>query len=225
MGGEAAPGERQETIFSALKNKEGIGDLVLRRLGAAGLTTVNQLRMAQPEEIAQVSGLDLKIVRNILRLLSDDVPEEVPEDVPEEVRSLHEEVLQKLRAEVEAEASVEDLKAEVRRLRSLVSEHRAELRTLDNSRKEKNDASRLLSARTAEQTAILDDLHTKRGDLARRCASSDEAVQRQEVGLDAIRRERRKLEVRTAGLNRAIGGLADRLGRLRRSVAKGRSVE
>ena len=62
MGGSSEPGERQQTIISALKNKPGIGQLVLRRLSAAGLVTVDQLKMGEPEEIGVVTGIDLEFV-------------------------------------------------------------------------------------------------------------------------------------------------------------------
>jgi hypothetical protein len=67
-----ADAEKQKTIFSVLKDREGIGDLVLRRLSAAGIITVDQLGMGKPDEIAAVSGLDIDVVNNVLQLLREE---------------------------------------------------------------------------------------------------------------------------------------------------------
>ena len=98
-GGQTESGERQNTIFTALKGKEGIGDLVLRRLSAAGLVTVGQLLMAKPDEIAAVTGLGPEIVQNLLKVLAEEespaAPPREPKaagrtaGIPTEVESLH----------------------------------------------------------------------------------------------------------------------------------------
>jgi hypothetical protein len=234
-GGRAESGERQNTIFTALKGKEGIGDLVLRRLSAAGLVTVEQLLMAKPDEIAAVTGLGPDIVENLLKVLAEEespaAPPREPQAVdkaagmPAEVESLHEQVLKKLRAEVEAESFVEELKTEVRRLRSRVSKRRAQLNSLDESLEETKQALRQLSGRIAERSAFIDEIRSRRDDLARRCASSEEKMRLEEIRIEALSNERRSLREQVLGLGRAVGGLLGSLGKMRRLVARGRAPE
>ncbi len=237
MGGaeSAESGQRQDTIFNALKGKEGIGDLVLRRLSAAGLVTVDQLRMARPDEICAVTGLGPDIVQNLLEALSEEEssvapprepqPVEKAEGLPAEVESLHEQLLGKLRAEIEAEYSLEELKTEVRKLRSRVLERRAQLHSLEESLDETKRSLRLLSGRMAERSAFIGEIRAKRDALARRCAASEEKMHREEIRIEALGRERRSLREKSAGLGRAIGGLLGSLGKMRRLVARGRVPE
>jgi len=234
-GGRAESGGRQNTIFTALKGKEGIGDLVLRRLSAAGLVTVEQLMMAKPDEIAAVTGLGPDIVANLLKVLAEEetpaAPPQEPQAVektagmPAELESLHEQVLEKLRAEVEAESFLEELKTEVRRLRSRVSERRAQLNSLDENLEETRQALRRLSSRIAERSAFIDEIRSRRDDLARRCASSEEKMRLEEIRIEALSNERRSLREQVLGLGRAVGGLLGSLGKMRRLVARGRAPE
>lgn len=234
-GGQTESGERQNTIFTALKGKEGVGDLVLRRLSAAGLVTVGQLLMAKPDEIAAVTGLGPDIVQNLLKVLAEEespaAPPQEPKaagraaGMPTEVESLHEQVLEKLRAEVEAESSLEELKTEVRKLRSRVLERRAQLNSLEESLEETKKALRMLSGRMAERSAFIDEIRAKRDALARRCASSEEKMRREEIRIEALSHERRSLREQAIGLGRAVGGLLGSLGKMRRLVARGRAPE
>lgn len=242
MGGGSEPGERQRTIISALKDKPGIGQLVLRRLSAAGLVTVDQLEMAKPEEIAVVSGVDLEIVHKILEAV-DEAGDETPSadgspdwtvkigderrtaELPDEVESLHEQVLDQLRKEVDAQAAVDELKADIRTARSRVAEHRAELQLLEEALKKKRAALKSRSQQTINSAEILDGLTADRDILTRRLLRSEDAVQDKRRQLESLRRERRQLEQQTANLCRAVGGLVDKLGKIRRSVAKGRPAQ
>lgn len=225
-GGPAEPGERQRTIFTALKGKEGIGDLVLRRLSAAGLVTVDQLLMAKPDEIAAVTGLGSDIVENLLKVLAtEETPAAPPPEIPAEVESLHEQVLEKLKAEVEAESSLEDLKAGIRRLRSRVLERRAQLNALDESLDEMQKAFRLLSDRMAERAAFIDEVRAQRDNLARCCAASEESMRQEEIRIEALSQERRSLKEQAGDLSRAVGGLLGSLGKVRRLVVKRRVRE
>jgi hypothetical protein len=225
-GGAQDSGERQKTIFTALKGKEGIGDLVLKRLSAAGLVTVDQLLMAKPDEIAAVTGLGSDIVENLLKVLAaEEAPAGSPPEIPAEVESLHEQVLERLRAEVEAESSIEDLKAAVSRLHSRVLERRAQLDALDDSLEEMQKAFRQLSDRMAERAAFIDEIRSRRDDLARACAASEESMRREEIRIKALGQERRSLKEQAGDLGRAVGGLLGSLGKVRRLVVKRRVRE
>ncbi len=242
MGGEddATASEPQQTIFDALKNKEGIGDLVLRRLSAAGLVNVDQLLMAKPDEIAAVSGLGLDVVGQVLHHLAPDkypknktsapkkqaktadvttTPDvEVANDIPAELAPLHKQVLQNLKAEVETEAVIEDLKAEIRKLQVRIAEQRAEFHSLEESSKERLKATRQLSNETENKATLLEEIRARRNTLARQCATIEELVRTLEIKLEALIQERNSLETQANNLGRAINGLVDMLGPIRKSV-------
>jgi predicted flap endonuclease-1-like 5' DNA nuclease len=257
--------EKQKTIFSALKGKKGIGDLVLRRLSAAGIITVDQLGMGRPAEIAAVSGLDIEIVNNVLTVLKEDgllkklstapgVPdrprasgaprtlvraaadtagrafaapagEQGRASIPIQLESRHEQVLEQLRLEVETEAAVEELRAQIRELRSGVLEQRRAISALENGMTEKKRSLASLQARLSDRASVAEELRARRDSLERECASSEEKLGQKEVRLELLKKERRSLAMQTDDLNREVSGLVDTLGQLRRSVAKGRAAE
>lgn len=72
----AAADSGSPTIFSVLKDSEAVDEAALRKLSAAGVVTVDQLRMARPDEIAAVSGLSAETVSEVLFLLSGDGADE-----------------------------------------------------------------------------------------------------------------------------------------------------
>jgi hypothetical protein len=237
MGGQgpSSAAEEQTSIFEVLKDVEGIGDLALRRLAAAGVTTVEQIKMARPDEIAAVSGLDIEVVNKIISILSGDQPadkknETVSAEKPEaadyeseEIESLHNKVIENLKAEVEVESAIEELKAEIRILRSRVSKRRAELISKDESHQCKKKFLKELLARVNSHSMFLEENRRKRDSLARKCASSEQVVQQHEIRLEAYRKEQRSLEKKAAKLERAVDELVGLLGPIKLSVAKGRS--
>ena len=249
MAGQALleQGGRSKTIFSALQGKEGVDKDVLRRLTSAGLVSVDQLLMAKPEEIAVVSGIDIGSVHHILELLSrDDQLGERSQQrpagagpprtavvslfpagktapaVPSEVDSLHDNVLRKLRVEVEVEASVEEIKKRIRELRSLISEHRVRLRSLEQSNRPKSKEVRKLEQNLADQVETLVKRRSERDALAQRCSFSQEAVRQREARLVMLHEQRHNLGGKTARLGHEVGGLVEMLGHVRRSIAKRR---
>jgi hypothetical protein len=126
-------GAHKQTIVAALQRVGGVETAVLERLTAAGLVTVDQLRMADPQEIVAVSGLDRATVNALLkRVLGSSSEAPSPASAPPQVRasavrverqsaarvaSLPEELAHKLRAQVDIEASVDELRAEILRAR------------------------------------------------------------------------------------------------------------
>jgi chromosome segregation ATPase len=213
------------TIIAALKDKEGVGELVLRRLGAAGFITVGQLLMASPDEIAAVAGIHLNIVHTILGHLSPASAEHEPaeEAMPVEVELLHEQILDKLRAEAETEASREELTSEIRELHSRIFNHRAELKSLDiclNSKTKAWDLFSVFSEQMASNSDLLDEYRARRDALERRYVSSEESIQQMEERLQALRQERRSVEEQMVSLSRAVGWLVEEVEKVRRTVAK-----
>jgi len=223
--------EHEMTIVAALKDREGVGELVLRRLNAAGFITVDQLIMTEPDEIAAVAGIHTNIVHTILGYLSagareSEVDEASPEferpddGMPVEVELLHEQVLDRLRAEAETETSREDLKAEIRELHSRIFSHRAELKSLDICLNKKTRAWDLMSEQMASETDRLDDYRARHDALERRYASSEETIQQMEERLHVLRQERRSAEEELVSLSRAVVWLVDKVEQVRLAVAR-----
>jgi hypothetical protein len=263
MAGEnrTTDAERQKTIFSVLREKQEIGDLVLRRLSAAGIITVEQLGMGRPDEIAAVSGLDIEIVNNVLEVLREEghlkTPSRAPgardrsrssqapggshragarrastapsgerdkASVPDRLAALHEQVLEQLELEVETEAAVEELRAQIRKLRAEVLEQRRAIPSQD-SLMEKKRSLESLRQKLADRSTATEELRARRDAAARGCASAEERLRQKQVRLELLERERQNLVAHTDDLNREVSGLVDRLGLLRRSVAKRRTAE
>ena len=169
MGGDVGPLEKQRSLISALKNKPGIGQLVLKRLSAAGLVTVDQVLMAGPEEVAVFSGLDVKIDHEVIRVLNDE-PDETKdaEQVPAEIESLHEEVIRQLSREVESQTSVDELKLDIRKLRNVVIKYRAEIELLEENVDKKKVSLRKLNEQLKRESDRLSELQVERDLLVRR---------------------------------------------------------
>jgi chorismate mutase len=218
MGGKVAtPDEAQsQTLFSVLKNREGVGDLVLRRLSSAGVITVDQLLMARPDEIAAVAGLDLPLVKKLQALLSPgntDVPAVAPVDgkAPSGLETLHEQVLQQLRAEVDAEAAIEELKAKIRSQSARIGPLKAELDALEGGQKKDKKTMKTADRDLDNLIGSLHTLLARRDALVRRVAEADEEALGQTTRVETLEREKRGLQKRMTRLGREVGGVLDTL--------------
>ncbi len=234
MGGQAPVVEEKKperkTIIAALRNKDGIGKVALKRLSAAGLVTVDQLLMATPEEIAAVTGLNLDIVHTILSHVSENPPKAKPpkasakevgsEAVDTEVESHHERIIENLHKEAEMEVTLESLRAEVRGSRSRVFEYRAEIKSVDISLEERKKAVDAFQTQMSARKGIVEELRAKRDALMRKYAESEEVNERNYLKLQSIRQQRRNVEAEAVNLSREVGSLLDTIQRVYRTIAK-----
>jgi hypothetical protein len=236
MGGEPqAETQKQRSIVEALKNKKGVGNLVLRRLSTAGLITVDQLLMARPDEIAAVSGIEIEVVHQLLDMLSDEadeadeaVPPEVDDgqkQLPSEVDSPHDKILEKVRAEGEAEATIEELKAEIRIQRSRINDHREGLKAINTSYNEQKEIHETSANDITELTSVLNEYHAQRQTLVKEYTSLEETIGEKEATLEAKRMERQRIQEQAAELSKEVGDLVDTVNQLRKSFARGRIVD
>lgn len=162
--------KHETTSLAALADREGLGELAVRRPSVAG------------------------------------------------IERLHEQLLDMLRAEARSEASGEALRAEIRRLRSRIAEHRTELNSLATGLNDRTAASARHSRQQEGKTEILNEYRARCDALARRYASSEEAIRGKEARLQELRRERRCVEEEAVSLSRSVGQLADRVEEIRRAV-------
>jgi len=215
------PEDSSMTISMALKDKEGVGELVLRRLSAAGLVTVDQLLLASPDEIAALAGIHVDIVHTILGHLSQDAllgsgdrtfrgHERDGEACPPDLELLHEQILEELRSEAEMESAREELKEEIRGLRSRIIAGRAELQSIDVRR---DDGA------GGPSSELIDEHRARYVVLERRYAASEATIRQMEARLRALRIERRSVEEDVVGLCREVAWLVGRIDGVRRMVA------
>ncbi len=224
MGGAA--GEARETLFKALGGVAAFGPAVVKRLSIAGLMTVEQLRNAKLDEVAVVSGLDPALVAQIFAHLGigervapspDRSKAPAAAAAPEVETALR----QTLRAQVEAEAALEEARAEVRRLGHAIQEQRSRLDEQARTQVEARHARERALERERAALARLDGIRAKRDELARRYAVGREWVREREVRLLALRRERQELCRREEEVDLGVDALAENVGRLLRTLSRG----
>ena len=205
-GAEATGQERShsETIVAALARVGGVERGVLEKLTAAGLTTVDQIRMADPKEIMAVSGLDAAAVEVVVRAVSQAHPEAAgaidaplsegvpappgapspelrlaPNDASADASSSIDSLLEAmLRRQVESELELEQLRGQVLRLRTNLQNLRAELGLACAEREALQ--KKLLDARTAvgQKLQALTHLEAQGADLQRQEAAEKQHVAR-----------------------------------------------
>lgn len=139
---EARP--HSETLVSALGRVGDIDRGVLEKLTAAGLVTVDQIRMADPREIVAVSGLDAGVVQRVVNAVAEQPPAPAQQrpvssplasappapDTPTGDDTL--ETL--LRRQVEDELALEEKRGQLLRLRIQLSELRNQLAHAETER-------------------------------------------------------------------------------------------
>jgi hypothetical protein len=252
MGGAADPDQVSETLFKALEGMQGLDQEALGKLSAAGVLTVSQLREARPDEVAAVTGLELEQVHQMLRHVSGGEAgneagkeaEQGPEEelfeitgeaeeagagggevvaLPLEVEPLRKMALQKLREQVDAEAALDELKAEVRRLRARVQERKARLRAAGEARAGLRDELERVARSGTSFIERLEQARQARDDLARRFAVRKEELHLKEQQLRKLYEDRRKLVAEQQQHEEQVRALLDRMERLRRRAAGGKS--
>lgn len=226
--GADAEGERGRslTVFAALQGVEGVDERALSRLTAAGLVSVDQLKMADPDEIVAVSGLDASVVARILRAVSGgDEPadpnsglEENVVELPLEAGSLRAQLEQKLRAQVEAEAALEEVQARVKRLRARIDALKEELAAAEQRRDEAQQRLADLDDELAERIAALADLRADRGKLARKRELCEENLRREEQRLAELNAEHEAALAEEARFDEGVAGLVEKVERMLESA-------
>ncbi len=185
-----AEGGPQPTLFAALRGITGVDEGVLSRLTAAGLVTVEQLRGAELDEVVAVTGLTAEVAERVLGAVSPQPAGEARVvELPLEGDALRLQLQHKLRAQVEAEAALDEVKDEVQRLRArtaaAVEELQAAEARLDQLERELVEAGDVLG----ERVAGLANARADRTESSRRRADALAALAREEEQLAALRDE------------------------------------
>jgi len=224
--GTAERSTRSPTVFAALRNVEGVDERALSRLTAAGLVSVDQLQIADPDEIVAVTGLDASVVARILRAVGREVEPEDPSDgleenvveLPLEAGSLRAQLEQKLHAQVEAEAALEEVQARVKRLRARIATLQEELAAAEERRDQAQQQLSELDDELAERIAALADLRADRGKMARKRELCEEALRREEQRLAELTAEHEAALAEEARFDEGVAGLVEKVERMLESA-------
>jgi hypothetical protein len=225
---EAAPKAGGQTVVAALRGVGGVDDTVLRRLTTAGLVTVDQLLMADTDEVVAVTGLDVAVVERVLDALSrrelpapaGDAPAENVVEMQLGEEALRTQLGRKLHAQVELEAEIEELRAEVAQLRTRAAELNAQLEALAPERTELDRALGRAGEREAQAAAHLRALRGQREHLAGRLAAAQEGIGAQERRILELRRTQQKMVEEETRFDREVTGIVKRVERMLRTALR-----
>ena len=226
-GGQRAEGAPKQTIVAALQHVEGVDKSVLERLTAAGLVTVDQLRVASAQEVVAVTGLDAKVVKRLLELLlgspgedrsSAEVAQRLEPAGPAAaaapaapVPAAPKKLADQLRAQVEIEASVDELRAEILRERLRIAALKERVGAAERQR---DRLERELSQKREHLNAGLVRLSGARVERERLESERVERLQALETmtrRIAALRAKDQAVSAERAALRTALSGLSHRI--------------
>jgi len=241
-GAQAAGGPRAQTIFAALRGAPGIDEAVIQKLGAAGLMTVAQLQLARPDEVSAVSGLPPEVVARVMQVVGPGAGERAADEaqaaaprrrgvrlsrevngvvaLPLDQQSLRTHLMQKLQAQVDAEAALDEMRAEVQRLRAEIAELRAEQQRTAQRRDELRSAVRSTNDRLAERITALARVRSRHDEMLQRVKAAQQAVSRAEDRVLELRQRRETVVRQQADVGREVAGLMERVQRMIRLAAR-----
>lgn len=230
--GDAAPaptaGASGQTVVAALRELDEVDDRVVQRMTSAGLVTVDQLLMAETDEIVAVTGLEVAVVERMLDVLSRrdrsaPAPAAPAGNVVEMQLgddALRTQLTRKLRAQVDLEATTEELRAEVSRLRAHTAELATQLDDLAGAHAELDRALGRAGEREADAAARLRVLRGQRERLARRVATGQKAIETEEQRILDLRRSRQSLVDEESRFDREVTGIVKRVERMLRTALR-----
>lgn len=227
--GDARP--HSETIVSALARAGGIDEGVLEKLTAAGLVTVDQIRMADPKEIMAVSGLPAAIVERLIAAVAEKAPAPVDpppqaspspppphrQGQPEGAPAAPEERLETLlRQQVESELDIEQRRAQLLRLRTNLHDLREQLTSTEGERLTLEKRVTQANTKFADQLHTLSQIEIHRARLQQRhatlCRELDAIASRishlEQLRL-GVQEERNRFSERLLGATERVGKLVD----------------
>jgi hypothetical protein len=216
------PSEVATTLVEAFQGIEDVPAGVLEKLTAAGLVTLDQLWTADPGEIVAVSGLDAKVVRAVLEALEarHDRPARRPAtQASHPVKDRFPQHLNDaIRQQVEAEAEVDQKRAEVLRTRIQLDELRDALAAAQT---ESAKLSRHLAEsreKVASGLARVAELQSKQATLEKRHAAALTAVATGETRLAELRPQRESVGREFDSLANGLASIRERLTTLMRDA-------
>jgi hypothetical protein len=202
------------TLVAAFRNLEGVDGAALEKLTAAGLVTVAQVRMAEPQEIVAVTGLDRTTVDRIVRGIRAQRSESANPARADVGPAADDALERELRSQVEVELSIEELRGEVMRLRLRVESLRGELRSVAARRDQLRGALGEARDHVGRRLGLLGSAKAHNEQLARQLASARGTLERARQRATDLERARGIAEEEYFELTRNIAECAQRVSRL-----------
>jgi chromosome segregation ATPase len=199
---------------------DGVDEQALSKLTAAGLVTVAQLRMASPEEVVAVSGLDAAVVDRLLAAVApkrDEARADSAQNVvelPLQPDRLRSQLEGKLRAQVDAEAALDEVQAQIHRLRVRTAALAEEIESAEREREELQRELARAEKEVAESLSVLADARAERDDMAKKNALAEEALHAEEHRLGRLREAHRNARAEQNQFDEEVEGLLERLERM-----------
>jgi hypothetical protein len=188
----ATPGARSETIVAALGRLVEFDKSVLQKLTAAGLVTVDQIRMADPQEIVAVSGLSAAVVAEIVRALAKpepDIAPSEPETAGTPAARLAGTLEMSLREQVELELAIEQSRAELLQVRTNIAQHQRKIAAAHAQRESLRAASWAQREQIARRLARLAEIKADAARLVREQESANAQSRTARNRADALEQE------------------------------------
>jgi len=197
---------KAQTIYSLLRDNADVPEKTLRKLGAAGLVTVEQVAGAKPEEIAVVAGIEVEVARRLIdrvRAMREPVD---PIDHELDVPAVLEADIARLLTEIpRAGDAARDVRNELARLRQSVAVKKTRLAEWKQ--------------RLKEVTGEVDDVRAAHRAVATRLSDLERLVREREDRLATMGPRQNDLRVQRRTVGREIARLLRTLDDLRRSAA------
>jgi hypothetical protein len=188
---------RARTIVEAIRGKVGIDKSALERLTAAGVVTVDQLKMARLDEIAAVTGLGMAVVKTLVDTLLADGDAGVPAPKQQALGQedplavgVHPELQALLRERVTLEAELEDLRAQVSHRQSHLTELERRMEETSRQRHRLRQSLRNAEAEHADHLARRGKAQANQARAERKLGATEATLQELNARFSALREER-----------------------------------
>ena len=224
VSGEPPPaGGSSQTLVAAFSELKDVDRSALQSLTAAGLVTVEQLRMAEPSEVVAVTGLAPSVVDAILAAIGGSSRKRGAPSPPHGSTSadpLEAELAAKLRAQVEAEVRVDEVRGHILELRTGLGHLGDELRAAERRAAELAERRVELRTELAERLASLSAERAERARLERTGVELEAKLSHWQRELEHLGRERASVDDEQRDAAVGIASLVAEVERISHAVAQ-----
>ncbi len=224
VSGEApAAGSSSQTLVAAFSEFKDVDRSALQSLTAAGLVTVEQLKMAERSEVVAVTGLDPSVVDAIMRAIgrtSRSPRRPAPPPVSTATDPLGAALAEKLRAQVEAEVRVDEVRRDILETRTRLRALGDELGAAERRARELAERRDELRTELAKRLASLSAERAERARLERTRVELDQKLRRWHDELERLGRERTSVDDEQRDAAAGIANLVADVERISRAVTQ-----
>jgi DNA repair exonuclease SbcCD ATPase subunit len=224
-GEPSRAGGSSQTLVAAFSELGDVDRSALQSLTAAGLVTVDQLRMAEPSEVVAVTGLDPSVVDAIMAAVgrSSRAPKRAAPSPPGGSAAADPpaaDLAEKLRAQVEAEVRVDEVRRDILELKTRLGTLAEELQAAERRAAELAERRAELRTEIAERLASLSAERAERARLERAREELELKLGQWQKELERLGRERASVDDEQRDAAAGIASLVADVERISRAVAR-----